>query len=633
MNRMNYDGMILNRIKKSLDIIVPIGAVITLFGAIATLLVDGPLSFVLIDLVFLIVFIAMAVYKDKITIKKKIFIIGLMTFLLGFFSLFYTGFTGTGLLILTISNLVVIGFVNKKIGVSYVFISIIGIVGISVLYLLNFLPQGGHLETHFTSNGEWPVHVLVYTALNITLLLVINAIKDYLVQSIDDSEKHVDKIFNLAYYDQLTGLPNKNMFVDTLNRMKPTEGYLLLFNIRGLNLINSIYGSDVGDRVIQHIAKILSDVKHTNEVVAKTGGNEFVMYCSFTSLEEMTARIVRLAEKINQHDERYDIPTKLNFNAGYAHIEPTYTNIAEILQKASMALEQAKNHKKHNVMRYDSQFEERFRNEEAVRNLLVSAIENKEFYISYQEKQDCSEDRAVGVEALARWNSPILGNVPPNTFIPIVEKANLSVVFGNMIIAMVLDEYYTLIEKYETDITVAINISPTHLASPEFKEHVIEEVQKRQINPQNITLEITEDSLIENLDTVADVLFELREFGFKISLDDFGTGYSSLSYLSRLGFDELKIDRSFIQQLNEDMKTGTLIRTIINLKDTYGISIVAEGVETQMQSDILIDFGCNVHQGYLFSKPTPLVEPEQQFRPVSMGRRQASPTGDEDSVT
>ncbi len=628
MNRINYDGMILNRIKKSLDIILPIGAMVTLVGAIATLLVDGPLSFVFIDLIFCVVLITLTVFKNKITVKKKIFIIGLLTFLLGFFSMYNTGFSGTGLLILTISNLVVIGFVNKNIGVGYVVISVMAIIGISILYLLNLLPQGGHIESHFTNNGEWPVHVLVYTALNIVLLLVINAIKDYLVQSIDDSEKHVDKIFNLAYYDQLTGLPNKNMFIDSLNRLKPKEGYLLLFNIRSLNLINSIYGSDVGDHVIQHIGKILSDVKNPNEVVAKTGGNEFVMYCTFSSLEEMTMRIYKLAEIINEHDGIYDIPTKLNFNAGYAHIEPGYTNIAEILQKASMALEQAKNHKKHNVMRYDSQFEERFRNEEAIRNLLVNAIDNKEFYISYQEKQDCSEDRAVGVEALARWNSPILGNVPPNTFIPIVEKANLSVVFGNMIIAMVLDEYFTLIEKYETDITVAINISPIHLASPDFKEYVIDEVKKRKINPQNITLEITEDSLIENLDTVADVLFELREYGFKISLDDFGTGYSSLSYLSRLGFDELKIDRSFIQQLNEDMKTGTLIRTIINLKDTYGISIVAEGVETQMQSDILIDFGCNVHQGYLFSKPTPLVEPEQQFRPVSMGRRQASQTGD-----
>jgi len=618
MNRMKYDDMILERIQKSLDVIIPIAVLISFFGALVTLIIEGPFNFVLYDLGLGLILIALALFKNKISVKTKIIAIGLMTFVLGYVSLYYTGFSGTGLLVLAISNLIIIGFMNKNIGVLYVMISMALIVGISAAYIFELLPKGSLIESHFTSNPEWPIHIIAYATLNFFLVMVINAIKDYLVQSIDASEKQVDKIFTLAYYDQLTGLPNKNMFIDTLNRIKPRGGYLLLFNIRGLNLINSIYGSEVGDRVIKHIAQILSDEKSADEVVAKTGGNEFVLYCASSSLEEMAARIFGLAEIINKHYDDHDIPTKLNFNAGYAQIEPVYSNIAEVLQKASMALEQAKNHKKLNVMRYDSQFEERFRNEEAIRNLLVNAIENKEFYISYQEKQDCTVDRTVGVEALARWNSPILGNVPPNMFIPIIEKANLSIIFGNMIICTVLDEYFTLIEKYESDISVSINISPTHLASPDFKEFVIEETLKRTINPRNITLEITEDSLIENIDTIAEVLFELRSLGFKISLDDFGTGYSSLSYLSKLGFDELKIDRSFIQQLNDDQKTGTLIRTIINLKDTYGISIVAEGVETQMQSDILIDFGCNVHQGFLFSKPTPLVAPKKLSNPGTM---------------
>lgn len=257
-------------------------------------------------------------------------------------------------------------------------------------------------------------------------------------------------------------------------------------------------------------------------------------------------------------------------------------------------------------MSYDSLLEEQFRTDETIKNLLPFAIAQDEITICYQEKTDCDLNKVVGVEALARWISPVLGDVSPTVFVPILEKANLSETFGRMIIQKVLDEYPRLIEKYNPEITVSINISPSHLASIEFTEFVIGEVEKRGIDATRITLEITEDSLIESLDIIAGVLFKLRNFGFKISLDDFGTGYSSLSYLSRLGFDELKIDRSFINQLNEDSRTGMLIRTIINLKDTYGIDVVAEGVETQVQSDILKDFGCNVHQGYLFSKPTPL---------------------------
>ena len=602
MDHHKFDTLIVKRIERNLDAILPIAVVISFLGSFISYMNSGLDPFVYFDAAFGIIILGVYILRNAISVKLKIGILIVFTFTMGMLGVIYGGFISSGILMLSISSLIAVAFVKRMIGMVYSLgvVLIFSAFPVSVHYgLLTF---SGENADYLNNPSNWYIHIIVFATLCFVNIIVVNSIKQYLTQSIYEAESHLEKISTLAYYDPLTGLPNKNKFNETLDALKLETGWLILFNIRGLNLINSIYGSDIGDKVIRHMSELLDQSKREGEHVAKIGGNELVWFCDSTTREELTHRIAIFTEAVNElsHEQ---LPTKLHFNAGYVQIEQGYGNIAEMLQKASMALEQAKLQKKHNIMSYDMQFEERFRTEEAIKNLLSQAIENQEFYISYQEKLDCKMDRTVGVEALARWQSGMLGNVAPNIFIPIIEKANLSVTFGMMIIQMVLDEYHKLVEKYDSEITVSINISPTHLASPDFSDYVIEETAKRHIHPKFITFEITEDSLIENIDVVAEVLFRLRDHGFKISLDDFGTGYSSLSYLSHLGFDELKIDRSFIQKLNEDEKTGTLIRTIINLKDTYGISIVAEGVETQEQSDLLIDYGCNVHQGYLFSKP------------------------------
>lgn len=606
MDRKKIDLLILEKIEKSLHVIIPIAAIIAYLSAYIIYLNEPSDKFVIYDALMGSIMLSVFLIRKRVPVKIKVTLISLFTLVLGTMSLFNSGFTGTAVILLSLSVLVMVGFMPRNEGIAFVIATIVVHALVPTLIVLGRLTYEGDLSFLMNSPMEWSIHLLLYTTYCIVLLIVINSIKAYLLDSINETEENRNEIFNLAYHDQLTGLPNKNLFIDEMTESKPSQGWLVLFSIRGLNLINSIYGSDVGDHVIQHIARTLSDESSPRERVAKTGGNEFVWYCRSIEKDALLHRISSITSLINQHQDDVSFPAKVDLNAGYVQIDSAYTNIMEIMQKVAMALEQAKNHKTSKIMSYDSILEEMFRTDETIKNLLPFAIAENEITISYQEKRDCTLNEVVGVEALARWQSPVLGSVPPNIFIPILEKASLSVPFGTMIIKKVLDEYPQLVDKYDKNITVAINISPSHLAWSEFTEFVIGETEKRGINPNAITLEITEDSLIENLDDVAIVLFNLRAFGFKISLDDFGTGYCSLSYLSRLGFDELKIDRSFIDQLSDDSRTGMLIRTIINLKDTYGINIVAEGVETQEQSDILKDFGCSVHQGYLFSKPKPL---------------------------
>jgi diguanylate cyclase (GGDEF)-like protein len=607
MDRKKIDLLILEKIEKSLHIIIPIAAAISFLSAYIIYINKPNDPFVIYDSALGFVMLSVFLFRKKINVKVKVFAIALFTLFLGTLSLFNSGFTGTAVILLSMSTLVMVGFMPRMEGILFAITTLLIHALIPALMYFDLHTYSGELSFLMNSPMEWTIHLILYATYCTILLIVINAIKSYLLKTITETEKNRNQIYRLAYHDQLTGLPNKNMFIEQMDALKPKAGWLVLFNIRGLNLINSIYGSDVGDNVIKHIAFALSEASHSDEIVAKTGGNELVWYCRSIDNATLMQRIASFTEEVNKNSEDKAFPANLNLNAGYVLIDSSYEDTIELLQKVSMALEQAKTHKTHKVMSYDSLLEEQFRTDETIKNLLPYAIAEDEITISYQEKRDCDLEKVVGVEALARWSSPVLGNVAPDVFIPILEKANLSVTFGTMIIQKVLDEYPRLVEKYDADITVSINISPSHLASKEFTEFVINEVLNRGIDPNRITLEITEDSLIESLDIVAGVLFKLRNFGFKISLDDFGTGYSSLSYLSRLGFDELKIDRSFINQLNEDSRTGMLIRTIINLKDTYGIDIVAEGVETQVQSDILKDFGCMVHQGYLFSKPMPLI--------------------------
>lgn len=606
MNRKRIDALILEKIENSLEMIVPIGVAISYLSAFIIYLNNPNDIFFLYNSMLGTIVLFVFLFRKHISVKVKIFIISFLTLCLGTLSLFNNGYSGRAILLLSLSALIMAGFMPKMEGILFAIATFLIHALVPLLMLLGLHTYTGELSYLMDNPFEWILHLLLYATYCCILLIVTNAIKSYLLHSINETENNRNQIFRLAYHDLLTGLPNRNLFIDQLNKLKPTKGWLVLFNIRGLNLINSMYGSDVGDHVIQHISWALSGASQSDEIVAKSGGNELVWYCLSSDKDTLLQRIDAFTDEINKKTEDKTFPAKLNLNAGYVQIDDSYKDITELLRKVSMALELSKTHKTHKIMSYDSLLEEQFRTDETIKNLLPFAISEDEITISYQEKTDCDLNKVVGVEALARWNSPVLGNVAPTVFIPILEKANLSERFGIMIIQKVLDEYPRLIEKYEEDITVSINISPSHLASVEFTEFVIGEVEKRGIDPNRIILEITEDSLIESLDIIAGVLFNLRSFGFKISLDDFGTGYSSLSYLSRLGFDELKIDRSFINQLNEDTKTGKLIRTIIKLKDTYGIDVVAEGVETQIQSDILKKFGCNVHQGYLFSKPTPL---------------------------
>lgn len=478
-----------------------------------------------------------------------------------------------------------------------------------ILVIFTYLVGGvSLLLNRFTGIGM--MFFIINCICTTVLLTIIYLLLGMYKQKCDDNEKklnkYVSKIYQLAYYDELSGLPNKHKLMEELSGRKNLQGWLVLFSVKEFELINSIYGIDIGNKVIVCISKVLCEISQ-NDFAARTAGNIFALYRQNLIHDELLSIIMKMTSRIRALLSASEGNPIIQFHCGYIRLDGKIS-FDEGYLKAQLALEQAKRNKKNDFIYYNEQIDYQFRKEEEMKTLLVNAFQNKEFYMCYQEKVSSSNNKTIGVEALARWQSPIIGRVSPVVFIPIIEKSNYSVQFDKFVITTVFDEYHKLCKIYKDDMEVSINISPVSLSSRDFPGFIVNAVKQRCIKPENIIIEITENLLMENIENISVSLDKLKRKGFRISLDDFGTGYSSLNYLSKLDIDELKIDKTFVERFCEDKKTRMIVQTIINLREISSFVVVAEGVENKEQCDSLRDMGCDVFQGFYFSKPTPLSE-------------------------
>jgi EAL domain-containing protein (putative c-di-GMP-specific phosphodiesterase class I) len=255
---------------------------------------------------------------------------------------------------------------------------------------------------------------------------------------------------------------------------------------------------------------------------------------------------------------------------------------------------------------YKDEMREQIENELMLSRHLSNAIQDREIVPYYQSKIDYRNMACTGVEALSRWFSKELGFIPPGIFIPAISKLNLTDRFTRYVLDRVLGDYRKICEKYGEGVTVSLNISPVSFLAPEFVEYVDSMLKKHKVLADRLILEITEDVLISDHRAVSKTITELHRIGVKISIDDFGTGYSSLNYLVNIDFDEMKIDKSFIHQMEKDEKAYQLLKIICEIAELHHYSLVAEGVETTAQLDLIKDTPLSIIQGYLFSKPEAL---------------------------
>ena len=436
-----------------------------------------------------------------------------------------------------------------------------------------------------------------------------NHMIDSLVTAEEDIKRKSEYITFLAYHDDLTELPNRHGLESHITRRIEngcTTGYMIQADILGLKIINSTLGFEQGDNLLRIIGAYLLKLNNPDIYAARTSSNEFTLWAENRSFTDMQQHIYELREAVKQH---------VNEN-GYGQIVDMYlsmsiypsdgTSFRELYEKTTMAMKLSKDNNDLSITRYQEEIRLSLENELSMRRYLTKALETREITAYYQKQVDYVSSKVVGVEALARWNSEELGFVSPAVFIPAINQLNLVSSFSNYMIDHVLGDYTRLIHKYNSEITVSINISPSFFMDKNFYANLQTALKKNPVPPGKLTLEITEDIFITDFDLITEKINDLHKLGVRISIDDFGTGYSSLNYLTRMNFDEMKIDKSFINKIIEEPKSFQLFEILCNIAEIYGYDIVAEGVETELQLEKIKSTSLRIIQGYLFSKPEPL---------------------------
>jgi diguanylate cyclase (GGDEF)-like protein len=424
-----------------------------------------------------------------------------------------------------------------------------------------------------------------------------------------------ERFRHAAYHDSLTGLPNRNFFIDALkdllqhSRDNAERNFAVLFlDLRSFKTINDSLGHSLGDRLIKNVAKRLSNLVREDDMVGRFGGDKFgIILTDLLSKDEATSFADRLAKRIA---EPYTLDGRQVFTSakiGIAYGNSKYPEAEDILRDADIAMYYAKENEDNYVI-FDQKMHIRAVTRLQLETDLRFAIERNEFELYYQPIIKLENASLVGFEALVRWNHPQRGLVPPNEFIPISESTGLIIPMTVQILHAACKQVVDWQRIYGTaePLSVAVNLSGKHFAHPALVEQITTVIGETGISPSSLKLELTESAVMDNAETAILMLKQIKDTGVQISIDDFGTGYSSLSYLHRFPIDQLKVDRSFVSAMEENSENGEIVRTVIALAKALGLKVVAEGIESVHQFHQLRILGCEYGQGYLFAKPLPV---------------------------
>ena len=427
-------------------------------------------------------------------------------------------------------------------------------------------------------------------------------------------ESH-EKFRHAAYHDSLTGLPNRNYFLDTLKDLlqKSVESSesnfaVLFLDLKSFKTINDSLGHSLGDRLIKNVAKRLSGMVREDDLVGRFSGDKFgIILTDLLSRDEATGFADRLAKRLA---EPYTLDGRQVFTSakiGIAYGNSKYPEAEDILRDADIAMYYAKDNEENYVI-FDQRMHIRAVTRLQLETDLRFAIERNEFELFYQPIISLETATLVGFEALVRWNHPQRGLIPPNEFIPVSESTGLIVPMTVKILHAACNQVvkWRQASPNSTPLSVAVNLSGKHFGHPALVEQINTVIAETGIDPASLKLELTESAVMENAETAILMLKEIKKTGVQISIDDFGTGYSSLSYLHRFPIDLLKVDRSFVSAMEENSENGEIVRTVIALAKALNLKVVAEGIESIHQYHQLKVLGCEYGQGYLFSKPLPV---------------------------
>jgi diguanylate cyclase (GGDEF)-like protein/PAS domain S-box-containing protein len=454
---------------------------------------------------------------------------------------------------------------------------------------------------------------------------------DYVVilgKDISERKRAESKIHTLAFYDSLTHLPNRQLFNDRLaqalaqSQRHHKYGALIMIDLDNFKALNDTKGHHIGDELLKQVAFRIQSLLKDGDTLARIGGDEFVVLLEGVSFD---------GEETVLQSEQFALSVKHCINQPYTLLGYEHTCSPSIgvvlfnghdksketlLKQADIAMYHAKKLGRNRVCQYDPAMQESVEHKTLMESELKAALSKQEFVLFYQPQID-AKGVIIGVEALVRWNHPTKGLIPPNLFIPLAEETGDIIALGAWVLREACRQLFLWLEKYPNlFLHVAINVSAKQFQETSFYDTVSSIVHEMHVPSSSITLELTESLILENVHEVIAKIEALRSLGVRFSLDDFGTGYSSLSYLKRLPLDELKIDQSFVRDINHDNNDAMIVKTIIEMAQNFDLDVIAEGVENEEQLMYLKENGCPLFQGYFFGKPMPPEEIERLFLAV-----------------
>lgn len=414
----------------------------------------------------------------------------------------------------------------------------------------------------------------------------------------------------MALHDPLTGLSNRSALLDQIGlgiaqSKANQQGLAVVFlDLDDFKKVNDLYGHSLGDKLLKSLSRKFKAVLGTNDTVARFGGDEFV-FC-FPNLRDRQHTLHKIMAVKKLFEESLIIDDKLlttDCSIGVSMYPYDSDDPETLISNADMVLYRSKLDKKGSVLFFDSQINDQIKQEYHIEQELKHALGRGELSVVYQPQICTEKSKVVGVEALVRWNSASLGFIPPDRFIPLAEKSGLIYDIGLFVYRRACEDIFHLGSK---DLHVSINVSPKQLIQDGFIDDIIAISGDVGIETERVILEVTENMFIHDPERVTPLIESLQGYGFGISLDDFGTGYSSLSHLNQFSIDELKIDKSFIAHITDNANSNALVKAILAIGKAYNIKVVAEGIETIEQYQMLSSYGCKCVQGYYLSKPLPI---------------------------
>ena len=429
-----------------------------------------------------------------------------------------------------------------------------------------------------------------------------------------------DEIKHLAFYDPLTRLPNRRLLLDRLHQALAASarsghgGALLFIDLDNFKTLNDTLGHDKGDILLQQVAQRLATCVREGDTVARLGGDEFVVMLEDLSdnPRETATQAEIVGEKIlttlNQTDRLTGHEHHSTPSIGVTLFSAHQNSVEELLKRADLAMYQAKAAGRNSLRFFDPEMQAVVSARANLEADLRQGIVQGQFLLYYQA-QVIGEGRLTGAEALLRWQHPARGLVSPAEFIPLAEESGLILPLGHWVLETACAQLVAWAAQPETQrLTVAVNVSARQFRHPDFVNQVMAILDNSGADPTRLKLELTESLLLDDVEDIIAKMTALKARGVGFSLDDFGTGYSSLSYLKRLPLDQLKIDQSFVRDVFTDINDAAIAQAIIALSQTMGLSVIAEGVETEEQRDFLSRLGCQAYQGYLFGRAGPAAD-------------------------